>query len=66
MFIVTGGAGLIGSAAVEHLNGVGISDILIVDDLNHPAKKQNILPLKYNDYLDKKDFRKLFNNGGFG
>lgn len=65
MFIVTGGAGLIGSAAVEHLNLNGINDILIVDDLNHPAKKQNILPLKYSDYLDKTDFRKLFNSGSF-
>ena len=33
MIIVTGGAGLIGSAVVQQLNGLGREDILIVDHL---------------------------------
>lgn len=33
MYIVTGGAGMIGSAAVWALNRKGVEDILIVDNL---------------------------------
>ena len=33
MFIVTGGAGFIGSNIVKSLNERGITDILVVDDL---------------------------------
>ena len=43
MYIVTGGAGFIGSALVWRLNQAGIDDIVIVDDLgdeaaDHPAE----------------------------
>lgn len=56
-FIVTGGAGLIGSNIVAALNQRGHKDILVVDNLNHPAKQANLNRLEINDYIDKHDFR---------
>ncbi len=55
-FIVTGGAGFIGSAIVWKLNQIGETDILIVDRLDHSDKWKNLAPLKFADYLDADDF----------
>lgn len=55
-FIVTGGAGFIGSAIVWKLNQLGESDILIVDRLDSSDKWKNLAPLKFADYLDADDF----------
>ena len=41
MIIVTGGAGMIGSAFVWKLNEMGIKDILIVDKLR--TERENIM-----------------------
>jgi len=57
-FIVTGGAGLIGSNVVKALNNRGWREIIVVDHLNHPAKRENLAQLKYTEYMDKADFRK--------
>ena len=38
MIIVTGGAGLIGSAVIHKLNQLGREDILVVDHLGHSDK----------------------------
>ena len=57
MFIVTGGAGLIGSNLVAALNTRGHNNILVVDHLNHPAKEENLKQLKFRDYADKQEFR---------
>ncbi|MBR2374039.1 MAG: NAD-dependent epimerase/dehydratase family protein, partial [Lentisphaeria bacterium] len=66
MYIVTGGAGLIGSAVVAALNERGIDDILIVDHLGTSDKWKNLAPLAYNDYLEKDVFRSKFSSGSFG
>lgn len=58
LIIVTGGAGFIGSNVVRAFNRRGISEILVVDHLNHPKKEQNLKSLKYIDFLDKTDFRR--------
>ena len=66
MFIVTGGAGLIGSAMVWQLNRSGISDILIVDHLGNTTDKwKNLAPLRFADYLEKDDFRAKLLSGFF-
>ena len=62
-FIVTGGAGLIGSNIVRELNERGEDDILVVDHLNHPAKNANLSRLKYAKYLDRSDFRSAIRAG---
>ena len=56
MWIVTGGAGLIGSAVVWYWNTRGITDILIVDHLGESEKWKNLRALRYSDYLEKDDF----------
>ncbi|MFO7818210.1 MAG: ADP-glyceromanno-heptose 6-epimerase [Desulfovibrionales bacterium] len=50
MYIVTGGAGFIGSAFVWELNKQGIEDILIVDNLGYGEKWKNLTGLKFIDY----------------
>lgn len=57
MYIVTGGAGLIGSAIVWQLNRMGIDDILVVDHLGESDKWKNLAPLRFTDYQEKDKFR---------
>lgn len=63
MIIVTGGAGLIGSAIVQHLNQLGREDILIVDHLGHTDKWRNLAPLRFMDYLEKDAFENILDAG---
>ena len=63
-FIVTGGAGLIGSNLVAALNARGSDDILVVDHLNHPLKEQNLSGLRFRRFLDRKTFRDALRAGG--
>jgi len=56
MIIVTGGAGFIGSNIVKGLNDLGVTDILIVDNLEKSTKHLNLNRLKFIDYVDKRDF----------
>lgn len=59
MIIVTGGAGFIGSALVWRLNRLGRRDILIVDHLGTSEKWKNLVPVKFEDYLEKDEFLRL-------
>ncbi|MBI5329664.1 MAG: ADP-glyceromanno-heptose 6-epimerase [Betaproteobacteria bacterium] len=56
MYIVTGGAGLIGSNLVKALNGRGITDILVVDNLKNGVKFRNLADCDIKDYVDRLDF----------
>jgi ADP-L-glycero-D-manno-heptose 6-epimerase len=56
-FIVTGGAGFIGSNIVAALNERGEEDILVVDELAQDEKWKNLVGLKFEDYREKDDFR---------
>ena len=57
-FIVTGGAGFIGSNIVAALNARGDENILVVDDLASDEKWKNLVGLKYDDYMDRDTFRR--------
>ena len=63
MFIVTGGAGFIGSNLVKALNRRGAADILVVDDLTDGKKFVNLLGADISDYLDKDEFRRRIRAG---
>jgi ADP-L-glycero-D-manno-heptose 6-epimerase len=54
-FVVTGGAGFIGSNVVKALNARGETDILVVDELGEDEKWKNLVGLQYEDYIDKDD-----------
>lgn len=56
MIVVTGAAGMIGSAVVWKLNEMGIHDILLVDKLRHEEKWLNIRKRDYRDWMDRDDF----------
>jgi hypothetical protein len=57
MFIVTGGAGFIGSNLIKALNDRGESDIIVVDDLGNGKKYRNLAGRRIADYLDRDEFR---------
>ena len=50
--LVTGGAGLIGSALIWELNRQGATDIVVADLLGKDEKWKNLTPLKFADYLE--------------
>lgn len=56
MYVVTGGAGFIGSNLVLGLNRRGVNDIIVVDDLRDGKKCLNLSDLNVADYIDKDDF----------
>ncbi len=57
--IVTGGAGFIGRNIVAGLNERGEDQIVVVDELGTSEKWKNLVGLRYEDYLDKDEFRAL-------
>ena len=66
MLIVTGGAGFIGSNLVHELNAHGITDILVVDNLDGSTKLENLAGARYADYLDKREFRRAIRENALG
>ena len=56
MIVVTGGAGCIGSAIVWALNQRGVTDIVLVDGIDHPEKEKNIASLGYFALEQKDEF----------
>lgn len=58
MIVVTGGAGFIGSALIHGLNLKGINNIWVVDDIDHPAKQDNLDPLVFEKLVGKDAFLK--------
>lgn len=63
MIVVTGGAGFIGSAFVAHLNTLGVTDILIVDELGTSEKWRNLVSLRFRDVVHKDEFRRRLLEG---
>jgi ADP-L-glycero-D-manno-heptose 6-epimerase len=59
VYLVTGGAGFIGSHLLRGLNAVGIYDVMVVDDLQRPVKAANLDGCRFEDLIDKVSFRNL-------
>ena len=56
MYVVTGGAGFIGSNLIRGLNQRGITDVLVVDDLERGDKHRGLNALSFRDFVDYRDF----------
>lgn len=56
--LVTGGAGLIGSALVWELNRRGCENILVSDLLKQDEKWKNLVALRFADYLEGDDLQR--------
>ncbi len=54
--LVTGGSGLIGSAIIARLNALGLTNILVTDKLGEDLRYKNLVPLKFQDYMEFYDF----------
>jgi len=54
--IVTGAAGLIGSALVWELNRRGVTDAILVDRLGRSEKWRHLVPLTFSEYLEAEEF----------
>lgn len=54
--VVTGAAGLIGSALVRHLNLEGVEEIVAVDRLGTSEKWRHLVPLRFAGYYDAEEF----------
>ena len=63
MYIVTGGAGFIGSAMVWKLNACGLDDILVVDNLASSEKWKNLVNRSYTAYMHRDDFLRAIQAG---
>jgi ADP-L-glycero-D-manno-heptose 6-epimerase len=66
--VVTGAAGLIGSALIWALNRRGVEDIIAVDRLDESEKWRHLVPLRFADYVDADDFLSALDElpGAFG
>lgn len=63
MYIVTGGAGFIGSAMIWRLNQMGITNIVVVDNLADSEKWKNLVNRRYEDYVHRDTFIKMVRTG---
>ncbi len=53
--ILTGGAGFIGSCVLRYLNDQGLSNIIVVDDMDTSEKWKNLVKKNYSDYIAKEN-----------
>ncbi len=64
--LVTGGAGFIGSALVWELNRRGCERIVISDFLESGEKWRNLVPLRFEDYLEADNLLPRLESGTLG
>lgn len=60
MIIVTGALGFIGSAFVSHLNQMGYTDIIVVDDFYQWKKEKNLQGKRIHDWVHRDLFLPYF------
>lgn len=63
MYVVTGGAGFIGSNIIRGLNRYGIADILVVEDFTRGGDFRNLVGCQVADYMDSREFRLALGSG---
>lgn len=56
MYVITGGAGFLGSALLWQLNQRGVDSIIVVDNISHSDKWKNLVNRRYVDYIHKDAF----------
>jgi ADP-L-glycero-D-manno-heptose 6-epimerase len=61
--LVTGGAGFIGSAVVWGLNQRGHERILVADVLDRTEKWRNLVPLRFDDYIEAEALQDAIGRG---
>src|SRR5690606_15610266 len=64
--LITGGAGMIGSALAWELNRRGCDSIIIADFLRSSEKWRNLSPLRFEDYVEADDLLPLLEEGVLG
>lgn len=65
VYIVTGGAGFIGSNLVRHLVDAGYENVVVVDELTDGHKFANIADLEIADYMDKDELIQRLSSADF-
>ena len=55
-YVITGAAGFLGSSLAYRLNQLGRDNLVLVDSLGADSRWKNLVPLRYADYHDRKDF----------
>lgn len=53
MIVLTGAAGFIGANTLRGLNNLGVSDLLLVDDIGDSPKWKHLVGCRYRDYVHK-------------
>lgn len=53
VILITGAAGMIGSGVVRHLNDLGFSQLLLVDDLKQTDKWKNLIGKRFLDLISR-------------
>lgn len=66
MYIITGGAGFIGSAMIWGLNRAGVTDILVVDHLGSTEKWKNLVNRRYARYAQRAEFLEMLRGNALG
>jgi ADP-L-glycero-D-manno-heptose 6-epimerase len=62
MIIITGAAGFIGSCLVAKLNGLGKTNLILVDDFSNSEKSKNLIGKLFGSKIDRANFIHWFQN----
>ncbi|MSQ21381.1 MAG: ADP-glyceromanno-heptose 6-epimerase [Betaproteobacteria bacterium] len=64
-YVLTGGAGFVGSNLLRALNERDVRNIIVVDNLERSDKFRNLIGCQFEDYLDKREFIERLAAGDF-
>jgi ADP-L-glycero-D-manno-heptose 6-epimerase len=66
MIVITGGAGLIGSALLARLNQEGIFDVVVADRLSTDLRWKNLVNARFIDYINGANLLEALEKGVYG